>query len=276
MAGDWIPMRTTLRDDPRVMLVARELEICRDHLVGLLHYFWSWASDHTADGLLSRTDRDIIDAQVGHDGFTCALERVGWVSETPDGVLVEDFETWLSKGAKRRLQAAKRKKRERERVSRTERDESVTIGEDRREEKREKKTPLKPPQGGARSRPLPLWEGQIPDTLQTPTFETAWSEWLAFRKDEKRKPVTQRSGDMALKALASMGPARAVAAIEYTIANGWQGIREADPPKRGRAELPTHHPTADEVQARARADADRRRKAKDAKRAREVRRAESA
>ena len=34
-----------------------------------------------------------------------------------------------------------------------------------------------------------------------------------------------------LKALSEMGPDRAVAAIEHSIRNGWQGIFEQNPPK---------------------------------------------
>jgi len=64
-----------------------------------------------------------------------------------------------------------------------------------------------------------------PTCLDTPTFREAWGEWEAHRC-EKKKPITQRSRTMALKQLAAMGPARAIAAIENSIANGYQGIFE--------------------------------------------------
>jgi hypothetical protein len=81
-----------------------------------------------------------------------------------------------------------------------------------------------------------LWTGDVPAVLNSVGFRALWAEWLAFRAEEKREPVTQRSGDMSLEALAEMGPARACAAIRHTIANGWQGIREPDQGRRPTAE----------------------------------------
>ena len=40
--------------------------------------------------------------------------------------------------------------------------------------------------------------------------------------------MTGPQWDACLARLAAWGPARAAAAIEYTIANGWAGIREED------------------------------------------------
>jgi hypothetical protein len=64
-----------------------------------------------------------------------------------------------------------------------------------------------------------------PTCLDIPTFREAWGEWEAHRR-EKKKPITPRSRTMAFKQLAAMGPARAIAAIENSIANGYQGIFE--------------------------------------------------
>lgn len=87
-----------------------------------------------------------------------------------------------------------------------------------------------PPAAPAPARPRskkPLWAGTIPDALQTPAFRDAWARWLAYRK-EILKPVTQISGDQALAELATMGEARARAAIAYTIGRGWTGLREEE------------------------------------------------
>ena len=65
----------------------------------------------------------------------------------------------------------------------------------------------------------------IPESLDTAEFRIAWQEWLGFRSERKPK-VTPRSAKMALKKLEQFGPARAVAAIETSIANGYQGLFE--------------------------------------------------
>lgn len=69
----------------------------------------------------------------------------------------------------------------------------------------------------------------LPESLQVPEFEEAWREWAQHRK-ERRKPLTPTSARLQLRALADMGPARAVAAIRHSIANGYQGIFEPTGP----------------------------------------------
>ena len=76
----------------------------------------------------------------------------------------------------------------------------------------------------------------IPDELDTPGFRKAWRDWLGYRR-EKRKPVSTRAANMQLRRLAACGPAAAVAAIEMSIGNDWQGLfpgKMADVGKRGR------------------------------------------
>jgi hypothetical protein len=60
-------------------------------------------------------------------------------------------------------------------------------------------------------------------------FRDAWNDWVQHRK-EKHKPITPLSAKKSLAQLAKMGEARAIAAINYSIANGWQGIFEPDGP----------------------------------------------
>lgn len=58
-------------------------------------------------------------------------------------------------------------------------------------------------------------------------FMKAWELWVTHRS-EIRKPLKPTSTKMCLKELAAMGEARAIAAIEFTIGKGWQGLREDD------------------------------------------------
>lgn len=56
-------------------------------------------------------------------------------------------------------------------------------------------------------------------------FEALWLEWIAHRR-ELKKPATPRAQAMQMTRLRKMGNNRAIAAIEHSIANGWQGIFE--------------------------------------------------
>ena len=73
---------------------------------------------------------------------------------------------------------------------------------------------------------------QIPPTLDTPEFREAWREYIAHRRDLRHR-LTPRSARMQLRKLAAIGPERAVAAIEHSIANGYRGIFE--PPQAAAA-----------------------------------------
>jgi len=70
-------------------------------------------------------------------------------------------------------------------------------------------------------------DAPMPATLDTPEFRAAWSDWLQHRR-ELRKPATPTSQAKALKKLADLGAARAVAAVEHSIAQSWVGIFERE------------------------------------------------
>ncbi len=64
----------------------------------------------------------------------------------------------------------------------------------------------------------------IPDELvRVPGFTEKWLEWLKWRRTEKRNSVTETAARRSLVKLARM-PERAVAAIDASIENDWQGL----------------------------------------------------
>lgn len=65
----------------------------------------------------------------------------------------------------------------------------------------------------------------LPLLLNTPEFIQAWTEWLADRK-ARGKTVTLRAAKIQLGKMELWGPAKAVEAINNSIANGWTGIFE--------------------------------------------------
>lgn len=87
----------------------------------------------------------------------------------------------------------------------------------------------------AEPRPHPA---DVPAPLDTPEFRSAWADWLADRRERKRKPYTERGVAGLLAELAKHGPAAAVAAIRESIRNGYQGLfpekHTRAPPGKGR------------------------------------------
>lgn len=65
---------------------------------------------------------------------------------------------------------------------------------------------------------------EFPSELDNDAFKTAWAEWLQH-KGRKYKPLGQKK---QLNALSEMGSVRAIAAINHSLAQGWQGIYEGN------------------------------------------------
>lgn len=85
----------------------------------------------------------------------------------------------------------------------------------------------RPPKGNPSREPIKKSDiHEMP--FDSESFRDAWSDWVQHRK-EKRKPITPLSAKKALAELAIMGETRAIAAINHSISNGYQGIFEPDP-----------------------------------------------
>ena len=72
----------------------------------------------------------------------------------------------------------------------------------------------------------------LPEALDTPEFQKAWEEWIAYRK-ERRQPLTASTVRKQFAELAAWGPTKAVTAIERSIRNGWQGLFDPEEKKNG-------------------------------------------
>ena len=108
MAGDWIPMRIGLADDPDVVDIAARVGLEEDTVVGRLLRFWGWADQHTADGNANGVTPSWLDRKFGTPGLTAALEAVGWLEVTERGVILPEFDRYLGKGGKKRVQTNQR------------------------------------------------------------------------------------------------------------------------------------------------------------------------
>ena len=109
MAGDWIPMRLDLCDDPAVLEMADILNQPEEYVVGCLHKVWSWASRNCHDGTVTGVTKMSLSRAVKLPEAVAAMLAVGWLVEGKgaDGrpfVSFPKWENWLSKSAKARLQ----------------------------------------------------------------------------------------------------------------------------------------------------------------------------
>ncbi len=96
--------------------------------------------------------------------------------------------------------------------------------------------PPLPPRGGAvpPRKGVPKFDPRvtrIPPALLTDEFNSAWTAWCNHRQEIK-KPLTATQCTKQLEEMAKMGSLRAAAAINFTIAKGWQGLQE---PEHGRS-----------------------------------------
>jgi len=144
MAGDWIPVSLDLPRKREVLIIASRLKWSRYEVVGRLVEFWAWVSTESVDGRIDGLSVDVLASIHGFDRrFLGVLLDVGWLTQDEAGLIIPNFQRWLSHSAKRRLQAAERQRRARARdpchanvtkMSRSQRDKSVTTEENSTEQ----------------------------------------------------------------------------------------------------------------------------------------------
>ena len=244
MAGEWIPIRIDLFDCPQVVRILSEIcpDCVRDsservrrtsEVVGALVRMWSLFDRYTDDGELKGYSEKLLDQVVGIDGFSRAAALVGWLEVLPNGLKMPEFSRYLSTSAKARLKDAQRKRDERAASEscpknvRTNPDRNRTTEQKNTEEKKDNANPPISPKGER----LKFDASKVSLPIQTEAFKEAWNLWCQHRTEIK-KPLKPTSCDQQLKQLADWGEARAIAAIRYTVAKGWQGIQEPDVTKR--------------------------------------------
>lgn len=141
MAGDWIPMRLDLHEDPAVIAMADALGCREETVVGYLHKIWSWMSRQMRDKRATNVTLMSLGRVTNLPGFPELMRDNGWLLEgEEDGtkfIEVPNFERWLGESAKKRLENTKRQNARRANVAqnaRQKRDKSATTEEKRREE----------------------------------------------------------------------------------------------------------------------------------------------
>jgi len=83
-----------------------------------------------------------------------------------------------------------------------------------------------------------------PAELDTEAFRAAWADWLEDRAERRLPRYTARAREMQLRRLTELGPQRAVAAIQWSIAQGYKGIFEPPAPAKAATGTKSERPAA--------------------------------
>jgi len=142
MAGDWIKMRTDLFTHPKVVRISSALNADRLRTVGGLMSVWCLFDAHSFDGQLEGYTFETVDDLIGWKGFAAAMNKVGWLDESHEGLALPRFDTHNGTSAKRRAQETGRKREARSSAS--DADKKRTREEKRREEEKEPPNPPSP------------------------------------------------------------------------------------------------------------------------------------
>jgi hypothetical protein len=115
MAAEWIPRQKGLNRKQEVLDIARATGKDRRWVADVLMEFWEWCDAELIEGHAdNRKVSDLVELIQGTDeGFWIAVISAGWLRVTRKGLAIPNFERWLGRSAKRRLQDAERKRQSR-------------------------------------------------------------------------------------------------------------------------------------------------------------------
>jgi hypothetical protein len=211
MAGDWIKIEHGLLHKPEVMQICDYLDIGPHEAVGHLVAFWVWV-DQNLSPICPQVPgtKKGLDRVVGMDGFTTALEKVGWIAFTDGVISVPNYDVHLSNSAKQRAKDSKKKAKQRSKsiqdMSPREGD-STGIEQGTREEKRrEEKKRIKKPQV----------------EIDRPEFinEQIWQDWKVARQGAKITVSVMRS----MQKQADIAGLKLEDAIEFAASKSWRAF----------------------------------------------------
>lgn len=146
MAQDWIKMRCELQTHPKVVRILSATRADKFRVIGGLHAVWSVFDAHSSDGTLEGYTPEVLDHIIGWEGFSAAMESVGWlVFDGEETLSLPEFTEHNGQSAKRRAEDQKRKRDDRKRPESVRKscgqnaDELRTREEKRREEEEQEK-----------------------------------------------------------------------------------------------------------------------------------------
>lgn len=115
MGRNWIKIETVTCDKPEVCVVATQLKVDPDMVVGKLVRLWSWAEVNRINSNEMNVTYDFIDKVVGKKGFAAALAKAGWLRTVGDKLQFPNFGRHNGPSGKGRALTAQRVSRHRDR-----------------------------------------------------------------------------------------------------------------------------------------------------------------
>lgn len=115
MRRSWIKIETNTPDKPEICIIASQLRLDEDAVMGKLIRFWAWAEFNVTKNNETIVTSTFLDKLVGKKGFTTALELAGWLKRDGDRIILPNFERHNGQAAKGRAQTALRVSRHRAR-----------------------------------------------------------------------------------------------------------------------------------------------------------------
>lgn len=105
---NWIKMRTSLRTDGRVRIVANRMRASCSHVCGALFFLWCLADEHCDEnGVLFGWTKTDVDEFLGLEGF-CDSLPADWIDLSGEHVKLPEYQAHNGKTAKRRASEQKR------------------------------------------------------------------------------------------------------------------------------------------------------------------------
>jgi hypothetical protein len=111
-----------------------------DLTVGKLFRLWRWFDQHTASGNAHGVTSSLLDRIIGVAGFCEAVQSVGWIEISADGIRLPNFERHNGNTAKTRALTAKRVAKSKGKGNGQGNAASVTLSLPREEKRREDAT----------------------------------------------------------------------------------------------------------------------------------------
>jgi hypothetical protein len=244
MAGDWIKMRSSIENNPKVIAIAKKLEsdkivgkslstgfggalreivtrdVTRDVTVMSLFRVWCAANEHTSDGVWHGIELDDLDHVARISGFGRMMEAVGWAVFDADNNTVT-FPNFLEYNAPakegRGKGAAERQRRYRQKHRQVTDESDVTrdvtsdvtlrVTRDAKsnvEKRREEKR-------------RDIHTHTPPEPVVPKELEEIWRRWEGFVLERTGRKIGVIEAETALMDLSRRGAEKAIKDVEFTI-----------------------------------------------------------
>lgn len=111
---NWVKIQNNLPDSPKVIQLARCMQVSEAYALGVAVRWLCWLDKHTEDGKTGLLVQEVAKSICGHTDAVKALQGIGWADVDEDGtVYAVNFDKYNSPTAKAKTLAAARQKKSR-------------------------------------------------------------------------------------------------------------------------------------------------------------------